>query len=296
MDRNGSGEVDFIEFVLAVWNYCSFNHASLVRFAYDLYDVDGSGEIEHDEVVRCVREVWGSAWETSSSAQKIVEKLDSIMANTPNNRLSAALFQVFAIRHPMLLFPAFELQMEIQRKVLGKRFWSRAAEKRHSLNVNVLNWSHVKEVTMLSRQTSSNLLTSIEEDIGRQIQPKVFDTASGWYGRGTGFRPFSHRSRRTFADSSKDDNTNISASKTPRDGTKTSPELRRTMTPARTGKRRQSESAVPRSAAATKQTSKPMDAKLIKVASPSRSSQNTPAHIKEESETPGLAERSQEHY
>ncbi|KAG2868033.1 hypothetical protein PC119_g2970 [Phytophthora cactorum] len=146
MDRNGSGEVDFIEFVLAVWNYCSFNHASLVRFAFDLYDVDGSGEIEHDEVVRCVREVWGSSWETSPNAHKIVEKLDTIMENTVSNRLSANLFQEFAVRHPMLLFPAFELQMEIQRKVLGKRFWSRAAEKRGSINVAALNWDHVKEL------------------------------------------------------------------------------------------------------------------------------------------------------
>ncbi|KAG7400475.1 hypothetical protein PHYBOEH_005503 [Phytophthora boehmeriae] len=79
MDRNCSGEVDFVEFVLAVWNYCSFNHSSLVRFAFDLYDVDGSGEIEHAEVMRCVREVWGSAWETSGTAQKIVDKLDTIM-------------------------------------------------------------------------------------------------------------------------------------------------------------------------------------------------------------------------
>ncbi|KAG6957137.1 hypothetical protein JG688_00011095 [Phytophthora aleatoria] len=157
MDRNGSGEVDFIEFVLAVWNYCSFNHASLVRFAFDLYDVDGSGEIEHDEVVRCVREVWGSSWETSPNAHKIVEKLDTIMENTVSNRLSANLFQEFA--------------MEIQRKVLGKRFWSRAAEKRGSINVAALNWDHVKEVTLISRKTSSKLLTSMEEDLDAHLSP-----------------------------------------------------------------------------------------------------------------------------
>ncbi|KAE8915378.1 hypothetical protein PF005_g2864 [Phytophthora fragariae] len=283
MDRNGSGEVDFIEFVLAVWNYCSFNHASLVRFAYDLYDIDGSGEIEHDEVVRCVREVWGSAWETSSSAQKIVDKLDAIMANTPNNRLSAALFQEFAVRHPMLLFPAFELQMEIQRKVLGKRFWSRATEKRGSLNVNALNWDHVKEVTMLSRQSSSNLLTSMEEDIGRQLQLKPADSVSSWYGRGSGFRPFSHRARCTLADSS--DNAKNPGHEALDDGTQSMPVLKRTLTPARKDTRRQSAPAMPR-------PSKPMDTKVIKVASPKHSSQKLPGRIKEESST----ERSQERY
>ncbi|KAG2788120.1 hypothetical protein PC116_g3157 [Phytophthora cactorum] len=273
MDRNGSGEVDFIEFVLAVWNYCSFNHASLVRFAFDLYDVDGSGEIEHDEVVRCVREVWGSSWETSPNAHKIVEKLDTIMENTVSNRLSANLFQEFAVRHPMLLFPAFELQMEIQRKVLGKRFWSRAAEKRGSINVAALNWDHVKEVTLISRKTSSKLLTSMEEDLGSQLQAKP---ASNWYGRGSGFRPFSHRSRRTLVSSTnnKSANTSGGGDDVPDDGVIKLPELKQTMPPAKREIRRQSAPAV-----TTRRTSHVMDPKVVIVASPKhRSISQDPAH------------------
>ncbi|KAL4157772.1 hypothetical protein PRNP1_003557 [Phytophthora ramorum] len=265
MDRNGSGEVDFIEFVLAVWNYCSFNHTSLVRFAFDLYDVDGSGEIEHDEVERCVREIWGSAWETNPNAHKIVEKLDIIMAGTPNNRLSPSLFQEFAARHPMLLFPAFELQMEIQRKVLGKRFWSRATEKRGSINVTALNWHHVKEVTLISRQTSSNLLTSMENDLSRQLQTKTTEMASSWYGRGSGFRPFSPK--RTLASG-----TSTAAATDEDNGSKPLPELKRAMTPAKKEMRRQSAPAAPHSVSTT-QSPKTMEATHIKVVSPKHTPQ-----------------------
>ncbi|KAG7389552.1 hypothetical protein PHYPSEUDO_010197 [Phytophthora pseudosyringae] len=280
MDRNGSGEVDFIEFVLAVWNYCSFNHASLVRFAFDLYDVDGSGEIEHDEVVRCVREVWGSAWESSPSAHKIVEKLDTIMENTANNRLSANLFQEFAIRHPMLLFPAFELQMEIQRKVLGKRFWSRATEKRGSINVAALNWEHVKEVTLISRQASSNLLTSMEDDLGRQLQPKAVEMSPNWYGRGSGFRPFSHRSKRTLVSSTNSNNANNpgGGEEVPDNGTIKLPDFKRTMTLAQRDIRRQSAPAV-----TTRRTSQ---ATVPKVASPTHASQAR-AHEAKNANIPG---------
>ncbi|KAK1945482.1 hypothetical protein P3T76_002530 [Phytophthora citrophthora] len=262
MDRNGSGEVDFIEFVLAVWNYCSFNHASLVRFAFDLYDVDGSGEIEHEEVVRCVREVWGGGWDTSPNAIKIVEKLDNIMANTPNNRLSANLFQEFAVRHPMLLFPAFELQMEIQRKILGKRFWSRATEKRGSLNVAALNWDHVKEVTLISRQTSSNLLTSMEDDLGKQLQTKPVE--SSWYGRGSGFKPFTHRVRRTLVPSASNMNAGSPEDEISNEGMIQIAALKRTLTPARIDIRRQSAPAVPHS----RRKSKVMETTVVKVASP----------------------------
>lgn len=169
MDKDGSGEVDFIEFVLAVWNYCSFSHASLVRFAFDLYDLDGSGEIEHAEVLRCVREVWGSDWEESTSAQKIVTKLDAIMQTTSSGKLSVQKFQEFALRHPMLLFPAFQLQTEMQKKVLGEKFWLRVAKKRGSVNPCDLSWMNVQALSKISKQTSSKFLQALEDDLGEQI-------------------------------------------------------------------------------------------------------------------------------
>lgn len=274
MDRNGSGDVDFIEFVLAVWNYCSFNHASLVRFAFDLYDVDGSGEIEHSEVVRCVREVWGSAWEASSIAQKIVGKIDAIMEGTPNNRLSVRLFEEFAVRHPMLLFPAFELQMEIQRKVLGKKFWSRATEKRKSVSLSALNWEHVKEVTLISRQTSFNLLTSMEEDVERQLNVKTMKMTSSWRRRGSNMSSFSRSSlKRTFvASSSKGDlTTAVAAAAAAVEGNGTGSEHPRSGAPKSAGPRRQIDTGKRdrrQSAPAVPHVKDGLEMKGVKVASP----------------------------
>ncbi|CEG48456.1 hypothetical protein F443_09602 [Plasmopara halstedii] len=201
MDRNGSGEVDFVEFVLAVWNYCSFSNVSLVRFAFDLYDVDSSGEITHDEVVKCVREVWGDVWETNANAKKVVGKLDTLIGNTAKNCLSASLFQTFAVRHPMLLFPAFELQMKIQNKILGRRFWSRATEKRSSLDVAALNWDYVDEVKLLSRQTTSNIRTSMEEELSSQLQVKSAGVTSKWFGMNFKIPKIFYRTRRTLCTS-----------------------------------------------------------------------------------------------
>lgn len=173
MDKDGSGEVDFLEFVLAVWNYCSFNKSSLVRFAFDLYDLDGSGEIERSEAAQCVKEVWGSEWEHSSIAQKIMGKLESIMENSSSGRLSVSLFQDFAIRHPMLLFPAFQLQTEIQQKILGERFWAQAAKRRGTLDPQDFHWGSIENISKVSRQNSSKLLTAIEADLGEQIEHQM---------------------------------------------------------------------------------------------------------------------------
>ncbi|CAM9668301.1 unnamed protein product, partial [Ectocarpus fasciculatus] len=41
-DEDNSGEIDLREFILALWNYCTLGKATLVIFAFDLYDKDGS--------------------------------------------------------------------------------------------------------------------------------------------------------------------------------------------------------------------------------------------------------------
>ena len=50
-DEDNSGEIDLREFILALWNYCTLGKATLVIFAFDLYDLDGSGTINTEEMV-----------------------------------------------------------------------------------------------------------------------------------------------------------------------------------------------------------------------------------------------------
>lgn len=178
MDTDGSGEVDFVEFVLAVWNYCSFSQSSLVRFAFDLYDLDGSGEIERAEAVRCIREIWGDAWERSANAQKILAKLTAIMEASNSGRINGRQFQEFALHHPLLLFPAFQLQGELQHKILGQRFWFKAAKMRGEMDPRELNWTHVQRAGKMSKQDSNRFLTTID-DSHLQLSTRRLSSKSG---------------------------------------------------------------------------------------------------------------------
>ncbi|KAJ1442905.1 hypothetical protein B484DRAFT_321842 [Ochromonadaceae sp. CCMP2298] len=58
-DDDKSGEIDFKEFVLALWNYCTLSTATLDMFAFDLYDTDGSGELSGGEVSRMLKDIYG---------------------------------------------------------------------------------------------------------------------------------------------------------------------------------------------------------------------------------------------
>ena len=50
IDVNGEHRIDFAEFLVGMWNYCTFTRDAMARFAFDLFDEDGSGEIDRHEM------------------------------------------------------------------------------------------------------------------------------------------------------------------------------------------------------------------------------------------------------
>lgn len=58
-DSDGSGKVDFREFVLSLWNYCTIGPGSLEIFTFDLFDVDASGELSAEEVSQMLKDIYG---------------------------------------------------------------------------------------------------------------------------------------------------------------------------------------------------------------------------------------------
>ena len=47
LDADGSGELDFVEFCATFYLYCTFTWAGLVKYAFDITDVDRSGLLGH---------------------------------------------------------------------------------------------------------------------------------------------------------------------------------------------------------------------------------------------------------
>ena len=71
-DEDNSGEIDLREFILALWNYCTLGKATLVIFAFNLYDSDGSGCIEPHELDNMLKEVYGRHWSSNVYATRYV--------------------------------------------------------------------------------------------------------------------------------------------------------------------------------------------------------------------------------
>ena len=69
-DEDGSGQVDFKEFVLSLWNYCTLSKATLELFAFDLYDVDSSGELDADNIITMLKDLYGTNYSTNSQSMR----------------------------------------------------------------------------------------------------------------------------------------------------------------------------------------------------------------------------------
>ncbi len=132
MDEDGSGELDFQEFVVALWNFCTFNKPALLRFSFELYDADASGYIDPDELRLILREVYGKhKYKHTQAAVHILAQIQEMIdKGTCVGGLSLQDFNEFCRHHPALLYPAFELQQCLQQNIMGSAFWDVASKRR----------------------------------------------------------------------------------------------------------------------------------------------------------------------
>lgn len=142
-DEDGSGTIDFREFVMSLWNYCTLSKAALIMFAFDLYDNDNSGAIDIGEVELLLKEVYGREFQSSAHAQTIMVKLRSGESGMERD-INVDRFREFCRTHPAVLYPAFVLQTQMQEKILGPKFWSTCSNTRVELSSG--QYVHIAEI------------------------------------------------------------------------------------------------------------------------------------------------------
>jgi len=161
MDADASGELSFVEFVVALWNYCTFTKASLLRFAFELFDADDSGFIDLDEMKLLLRECYGKhKYKKTQAARHILNELESMIEKGKNvGGLNLNDFNEFCLHHPALLYPAFELQQALQQNVLGSQFWQECQRRK---------LKHKKEIEKKNRLFDKHKHNHYEKEIAIQ--------------------------------------------------------------------------------------------------------------------------------
>lgn len=128
LDEDGNGTIDFREFVVALWNYCSLGRSTLPLFAFDTFDVDSSGRLTPDEIVAMLKEMYGRTYQDSPHAKLCAQELDKL--GLQHEDIGVEQFKNFAFNHPALLFQAFNVQEVCRARIMGKPFWYWHSSKR----------------------------------------------------------------------------------------------------------------------------------------------------------------------
>ena len=140
-DRSGDShsQLDFVEFFVGLYNYCTLTHDTLVKFAFDMFDVDGGGHISKEEVEQLVKMVYGK-----KAVDKETAKIMKLMDNDGSGEIGLIEFRQMESKTRSLLFPAFQLQQQLANKLMGSGFWKKATSNRTKVmgDTDLIEWFH----------------------------------------------------------------------------------------------------------------------------------------------------------
>jgi len=124
-DKDGSGDLDFREWVICVWNFCVTNENELLSFCFDMYDTRRRGKMEPHELAKLFLDAAGGSkrmprrvkvvWERVKAARKPMEKEN---------------FKQFARVNRSIFWPLFVLAKEMRRKIQNEHYWISIKKKR----------------------------------------------------------------------------------------------------------------------------------------------------------------------
>ncbi len=127
--HEGDKKVDFLEFVVGVFNICTFNIDTLTRFAFDIFDSNNDGELALPAIERIIKEFFGDNLLEGSTGREALKNINHFTEER-GGALSFESFTIYTTNHSMILLPVFRVQRKIQAKVMGLQYWYNIEKKR----------------------------------------------------------------------------------------------------------------------------------------------------------------------
>jgi len=110
-DKDRSGHIDIKEFMIGLSNFTGAGKEERLKFAFSVYDEDGSDSISKDELMRILQ-----ANHLASSTDEVSRKADVIMKQADKDGNGVIGFDEFVIvskRFPNILYPAYALSKKM---------------------------------------------------------------------------------------------------------------------------------------------------------------------------------------
>ncbi|KAJ1446937.1 hypothetical protein M885DRAFT_472322 [Pelagophyceae sp. CCMP2097] len=133
MDADGSGEVDFKEFICGIWAFCTLTRRGLATFAFQCYSKDyavGGARCVLEMRIEDCRFLMNATFGANSPRRAEVEKLLVRQFRNSLDGISLTAWLVWAHKHERALQPIFAMQTKLRQSILGEEFWTKLAKAR----------------------------------------------------------------------------------------------------------------------------------------------------------------------
>jgi Ca2+-binding EF-hand superfamily protein len=117
MDRNRDRRLNFSEFIVSLWNFSSQGREDMIKFFFQIYDADLSGELSKEEVKHMVAVIWN--FNVDKRLKVVMDEFD----NNGDKRISLKELQHTSRRFETMFFPAFDMQLALRTATLGEDRW-----------------------------------------------------------------------------------------------------------------------------------------------------------------------------
>jgi hypothetical protein len=102
-------------------------------FAFDLYNKNFTGELEPEDVAKLLRDLYGDG-ETKNSVHAITAMKDLKALERDEKTFKVGQFVAFMQTRQALLYPAYQVQTALRRRLLGESFWEAQIERRMEMS------------------------------------------------------------------------------------------------------------------------------------------------------------------
>jgi Ca2+-binding EF-hand superfamily protein len=157
LDLDMGGSLDFKEFLVGVWNCCTYGTNDIAQFVHDIFDIDNLRELTLPEFDAMLRMLYGTE-EADPGIMKILRS-----AATERDTICYEKFKLLCARHAPILQPAFDLQRSMRRAMLGIKFWEAQAVMRADMCRNEESTSWEAVAAIMHRKQEERLAKAAED-------------------------------------------------------------------------------------------------------------------------------------
>jgi len=134
--------VDFKDFVIIIWNFCTLDVANMATVVFDLYTGLTNHHITLSQMLQIIEDIQIDNNISSKAVSKLIVKIHNRFGNKSEEKISLKEFCTFSTHQPALLQFISKLQSKMRRSVSGTYFWKTITHRRMrgltSLRVNPL--------------------------------------------------------------------------------------------------------------------------------------------------------------